>query len=496
MRRVVMSFLTVLSLLVAPAAAGAMGEGTGAVYGTVVDAVTERPVEGVCVWVFGPGMTETEHSGFTNWDGVYEISGMAPGQYTLEFDDCEREAYDTMQDVVQVTAGNAVKADEYLALADGVGSIVGFAHDAESHEGVQWMCVDLFMAADDILVNGTLTGEDGGYQLYGPAGDYRVRFKSCEGNNYDTQWYDGAEGWEGSTVVTIVANDFVDGVDADLIGEAIPDTSVIWGYVVDGATAEGVAEYCVSVYHGDDKIKTVLTGPDGGYEIEVDAVEMTVKAWACEGAEDLGTVWYLDALELGDADYFVPEGGEHQLDTIVVGDVRFSDTIDSIFHEDIVWLAEEGVTSGCNADQTLFCPGEHVTRAQMAAFLHRALGELLEASGEADFSDDDLSIFEKDIEWLASVGVTAGCGDGEFCPNDYVTRAQMAAFLHRALEDLLAANGEASFSDDNQSIFEKDIEWLASTGVTAGCDDGLFCPNDYVTRAHMAAFLHRALGDA
>lgn len=436
MRRTLLAFLMISSVLVAPATGGAFGEVVGEeqgwVFGTVTDAVTERPVEGVCVWVFGPEMTETEYHGFTNWDGVYEI-GLPPGDYTLEFDDCERDAYASVHDAVTVTANSEIQVDQFLALADGVGSIVGFAHDAETQEGVQWMCVDLFKAEDDILVGSTLTGWDGGYQLYGPAGDYRVRFKSCEGNNYDTQWYDQAAGWDTSSVVTIVGNDFVDGIDAYLVGTPIPETSVIWGYVVDGTTADGVAEYCVSVYHGDDKVKTVLTGPEGGYEIEVDAVEMTVKAWACEGAEDLGTVWYVDALEIAGADYFVPEPGEHQLETIVVGDVRFADTIDSIFHDDIVWLAEEGVTTGCNSEQTLFCPGEHVTRAQMAAFLHRALAELLEGSGEHDFSDDDTSIFEKDIEWLASVGVTDGCGDGLFCPNDYVTRAHMAAFLHRAL---------------------------------------------------------------
>jgi hypothetical protein len=58
--------------------------------------------------------------------------------------------------------------------------------------------------------------------------------------------------------------------------------------------------------------------------------------------------------------------------------------------------------------------------------------------GEDDdrFSDDDGSVFEGDVEWLASVGVTAGCNppvNDRFCPDDAVTRGQMAAFLRRAL---------------------------------------------------------------
>lgn len=56
------------------------------------------------------------------------------------------------------------------------------------------------------------------------------------------------------------------------------------------------------------------------------------------------------------------------------------------------------------------------------------------ASGFADVGDDN--VFKADIEWLADVGVTKGCSppaNTEFCPDRFVTRQQMAAFLHRAL---------------------------------------------------------------
>jgi hypothetical protein len=35
------------------------------------------------------------------------------------------------------------------------------------------------------------------------------------------------------------------------------------------------------------------------------------------------------------------------------------------------------------------------------------------------------------IEWMAGSGVTVGCGDGNYCPSDHVTRAQMGTFLYR-----------------------------------------------------------------
>jgi Tol biopolymer transport system component len=107
------------------------------------------------------------------------------------------------------------------------------------------------------------------------------------------------------------------------------------------------------------------------------------------------------------------------------------------------------------------------------------------------FDDDDGSIFEADIEWLAAAAITTGCGDRLFCPGDNVTRGQMAAFLVRALD--LPITSSDYFTDDNVSIFEGDINRLAASGITSGCGTTSFCPNDNVTRGQMAAFLKRAL---
>ena len=73
----------------------------------------------------------------------------------------------------------------------------------------------------------------------------------------------------------------------------------------------------------------------------------------------------------------------------------------------------------------------------MAAFLVRALGYTDTGSGNL-FVDDDGHVFEADIARLATAGVTRGCNpptNDRFCPDDFVTRGQMAAFLRRALGD-------------------------------------------------------------
>jgi len=57
--------------------------------------------------------------------------------------------------------------------------------------------------------------------------------------------------------------------------------------------------------------------------------------------------------------------------TDIDSSISFTDTGSSIFEQDILKLATAGITRGCNADGTEFCPDDSVTRGQMAAFLVR-----------------------------------------------------------------------------------------------------------------------------
>ena len=170
-----------------------------------------------------------------------------------------------------------------------------------------------------------------------------------------------------------------------------------------------------------------------------------------------------------------------------------------VFEDDIEWLAARGITRGCNPPRNdLFCPNHFVTRGQMAAFLARAFS--YRDQGGNHFIDDDGAIFERDIERLFGAGVTRGCNpphNTRFCPGEYVTRAQMAAFLARALELSGSSRGNR-YVDDDGNLFEREIEILADAGVARGCNpprNDRFCPNDYITRGQMAALLHRVLGD-
>ena len=180
-------------------------------------------------------------------------------------------------------------------------------------------------------------------------------------------------------------------------------------------------------------------------------------------------------------------------------------------HEDnINRIAAARITVGCSAPTDnppwgdLYCPDDPVTRRQMASFLARALN--LPAADQDYFVDDEGSVHEDNINRVAAARITVGCsaptdnppwGD-RYCPDDPVTRRQMASFLARALD--LPAADQDYFVDDEGSVHEDNINRIAAARITVGCSaptdnppwGDRYCPDDPVRRSQMASFLARA----
>jgi hypothetical protein len=168
----------------------------------------------------------------------------------------------------------------------------------------------------------------------------------------------------------------------------------------------------------------------------------------------------------------------------------FGDIGSSTHRNSILQLVDLGITKGCARDA--FCPNQPVTRAQMASFLVRAL-KLQPDSSSRSFSDVAAGHAHAGaISVLAAHRITNGCGAGAFCPESPVTRAQMATFLTRA--GGLPASGGPGFSDvAANDVHSPSIAALAAAGVTHGCGGTRFCPTNPVTRGQMASFLLRLL---
>ena len=105
------------------------------------------------------------------------------------------------------------------------------------------------------------------------------------------------------------------------------------------------------------------------------------------------------------------------------------------------------------------------------------------------FYDDDDSVHEANIQFIAWRGITKGCGERRFCPSRTVTRAQMAAFLNRSDTLGISSWTPPPLSDvPDDAWYRIDASWAVFAGVMRA-PDGNFDPGGAVTRADMAEML-------
>lgn len=161
-------------------------------------------------------------------------------------------------------------------------------------------------------------------------------------------------------------------------------------------------------------------------------------------------------------------------------------------------LYAKGITGGCTSTPLQFCPDQVVTRAQMAIFLERSTKgpDFIPPIFNSTFKDISGHWAQAWIETLASDGITSGCENESFCPDNEVTRAQMAVFILRAKYGAQYIPATASgnmFEDIPANYWAANwVEELGKEGITSGCGNSNYCPDTPVTRAQMAVFLDRA----
>jgi uncharacterized repeat protein (TIGR01451 family) len=187
--------------------------------------------------------------------------------------------------------------------------------------------------------------------------------------------------------------------------------------------------------------------------------------------------------------------------TIAFLDVPASHWADPFIHA----LAGVRVTRGCGGGN--FCPDAGVDRAEMAILMVRAMHGPLFAPPAATGVFVDVPVSDTDttadyVEQLYRDGVVAGCAVGAsgelyYCPDNPVSRAEMAVFISGGIE-LPPVNPPTGYFTDvhgtGYSWAEPYIEAIFNEGITAGCGDHLFCPSDTITRAQLAVWLVGAFG--
>lgn len=169
---------------------------------------------------------------------------------------------------------------------------------------------------------------------------------------------------------------------------------------------------------------------------------------------------------------------------------RFPDVAESHWAARAIEYASQiGIVEGFPGGE--FKGSNTVTRAEFAAMIVRALGVPTTGEGGA-FSDTDGHWGEAVISALYRAGVVQGRGNGVFKPDQVITRAEMAVILTRVL-NMSAVNGESKFADTSGHWAADSIEQLSQAGIVFGIGGGQFAPEGTATRDQSAAIIMRML---
>jgi len=146
-------------------------------------------------------------------------------------------------------------------------------------------------------------------------------------------------------------------------------------------------------------------------------------------------------------------------------------------------------------------------------YIHGPGGKVIATEERLVFTDvSETSDFFDDIYRIAARGVTVGCATNppRFCPDDVVTREQMAAFIIRGLGEFNPPPPASQRFTDvpggpncippscTPSAFFSFIDRMAVLSITLGCQQSpplMYCPADPVKHQEMAAFIMRAKGE-
>ena len=166
------------------------------------------------------------------------------------------------------------------------------------------------------------------------------------------------------------------------------------------------------------------------------------------------------------------------------------------FYADVRYVYEAGLMNG--TAEGLFSPDLFTTRAMIVTVLWRLSGSPV-VNYYMPFADvDQASWYAEAVRWAASCGIVTGYDNGNFGPNDPITREQLAAILYRCAayrqEDTsIGADTNILSFTDAASVSEYAVpalQWACGAGILQGAD-GALLPTHPATRAQTAAILHR-----
>lgn len=431
--------------------------------------------------------------------GAYEVSGLAAGEYTVVSYGSSSGNWATTyyggvyfgdEAMVAAVAPEQEVADVDIQTVPGVsisGSVIdeaggpapgAFAQVLLERAPGVWAQPDLFGGA----------GDDIGYRLGGlPPGNYIVKFQdsSDAAEPYVTQYWENAATQDAATVLEAPDGGVFEGINAVMTRTAAePEPEPAPTPTIDGIAQAGQSLSVAAGDWGDGAQLAYQWVADGAPVAEATGAEF-VPSDDLAGATIAVTV-------TGTRPGAEPISATSAGTAAVLP--RFADVTTGGHADNVRWAGAAGVIDGVRGDDGVvrFDAKATATRATAAIALYRLAGSpAFEAPATPTFADvpADHAAFTA-VEYLASVGVAFGYGNGSFGPEDALTRQHLAAFLYRAAAPSFTAPATATFSDvPAGSAYATAVEWVAAERLTTVT--GTFRPGASSSREELATFLKR-----
>lgn len=175
--------------------------------------------------------------------------------------------------------------------------------------------------------------------------------------------------------------------------------------------------------------------------------------------------------------------------TALAADTGFDDVPENAWYADAVaYVRDNGLMSGTSA--TTFSPDAATSRGQIATILYRAAGSPA-VTGGTNFSDvSSTAYYATATRWASANGIVTGYPNGNFGPDEPITRQQIAAILWRCAGSPAADRG-TDFADEStiSAYASTAVDWARENGIMNGKDGNRFDPNGNATRAQAAVIL-------
>ncbi|HWP41589.1 MAG TPA: choice-of-anchor Q domain-containing protein, partial [Blastocatellia bacterium] len=309
--------------------------------------------------------------------------------------------------------------------------------------------------------------------------------------------------WNGGSAIPADANELINYTDdasrivespglSSLSGVVLPRWVAAASAFADGSTTiRQVFERLVDLYGKPQPDSAVIDAADPA---NAPSEDILGNARPSGGAPDIGAYEVQSGCAYSMSDSlrsFAANGGAGSIDLSATAGCGWTATSNA------GWLVITSGSSGSGSGSISYSVEANTSTSPRSAAITAAGQTFTVLQGAAFLDVPPGHLFYNEIGKLSARGITSGCGGGNFCPAQPVTRDQMAAFIIKALGDLNPPTPAAQrFADVPPSnLFYAFIEQMAVRQITNGCGGGNYCPGAPVLRDQMAAFIIRGLGE-